>query len=392
VVVTLTLPFTINDITADEIPVAQLNGVILSLNVLLTGLLSLPTSVLIGVNKGYWAIGTSTVCLVLSNVAMVLSAQWGAGIIGIAAVTLVTSVVVGLGTWWLARTKVEWWGIARPTRENFGHMARFSGWVLAWSYVQRVLLSNELILLSVLVGAVAVANYAFTSYVYQFALSACLLSTSAFMPQLGKAIGEGNAGAAAVVARRVREVTLALATVAASGSILLNRDFVTLWAGEGSYLGNATNAALALAFVQLALLRCDAQILDAGLAVRRRAVIGLISTVAGLAIGAVVFLILHDVPLMLLGMVAGRMVSSIAFPVEVAKLVPGAAIGARPYIFSLACLVASFLVSQQLPALGWAETIGVGVVGGVVLAGISYALILSASSRSELSFIARRSA
>lgn len=390
VIVTLTLPYTINDITAEEVPVAQMAGVILSLNVVLVGLFSTPTSVLIGSNKAYLAIGMSTAVLVLSNIGMVIAAQLGLGITGVAAVALASSVLTGVITLIVVRRSVQWWGVAKPSREHLGHMAGHSGWVLGWTYVTRILLSNELILLSVLVGAVAVAHYSFTAYVYQFAIGACLLSTSAFMPQLGRAIGKGSTAEAAGIARRVREVTLALATVAACGSILLNRDFVSLWVGGSSYLGDAANAALAVSFVQLALIRCDAQILDAGLAVRRRAVIGIAGTALGLMLGAAGYLLTRDVALMLLAMVAGRLLCSLLFPVEVRRLVPGTGIGIRPYLMSLVCIGACVLITMQIPALGWLATIGLGAVSAAALGAIAYLFILSPQSRSDLALLRRR--
>ncbi len=60
--------------------------------------------------------------------------------------------------------------------------------------VDKMLLASELIVISVMVGAVAVTQYTFTAYVLQFVLSISLVTASGFMPVLGTQLGNSGNG------------------------------------------------------------------------------------------------------------------------------------------------------------------------------------------------------
>lgn len=313
-IVLFALPWTINGIENQDIAQAYIIGAALTFNVLLAGLVAIPASVLIGLNAGYRAVLATTVVLVLSNVAMVYLASVGFGAPAIAAVITAAAIITGAINLVQVSRSVEWWGVARPTKQEVSKLARMSGWVLGWSYVQRLLLAQEVLLISALIGASAVTQYVFSAYVVQFALAIALMTTSAYMPSLGQLLGKKDADRSSLIVKKTRELNLAAVTFFATCILLLNGSFVRLWAGDHMFLGQNANTLIVVAFIQLASLRMEAQLLDAALRVREKTLVGIVSCILGLIIPVATFFFLQTIEGLYLGIILGRLPAVIMLP------------------------------------------------------------------------------
>lgn len=339
-VLILALPALIAGLDAEQARIVREAGLILAANMLLAGLLNIPNAVLIGSQLGYAGMVLRTAILVLSTAAMVGAAMLGFGLAGLALVVLAATLLNGVLCWLIVRRRVSWWGVRRPERGDIKEAAAFSGWMLLWTYVQRLLLASEIVLFSIFAGAITVTAYVFTAYASQFALAATQLTASAITPALAMAQGARNGQEAKRLAASIRETTLAIATFCGCAILLFNPSFVALWAGEAQFLGAAANVLIVLLLVQLALLRSEIQIEEASLAMRRPALAGAAAMLAGLALGALAWTIWNRGEALLLGLFAGRSLGILLL----AR--PGADTGYRP-LQLLAC-AALLLVCSAL--------------------------------------------
>jgi len=383
-VTTVALPWLINNVGTEAFAGIWWTGSILSVNVVLAGLLAVPSSVLIGINRSYKAVLITTLAIVLANIAMIWTAWMGYGMPGLAACVLAGAIVGGALTLLIARRTVAWWGIRKPGRADVARMLNFSGWILVWSYIQRLFLSSEIILLSVLVGAVAASNYTFTAYVLQFALSICLMTTSAQMPKLGAQIGAGQLPEARATIAESHQLTLAIATFAGSGILLLNADFVALWVGTDNYMGDAVNALMVLVFVQLALLRADAQSLDAALVIKARALVGLASNLSSILLSWQFYSHSHEVAALYVGLIVGRLPASILFPILVARATGTCGHRASRYLVSVLMLAASYLAGLHIEATTWLNLTLSAVLAAAILSLCTLYFVLSPETRRKL--------
>jgi O-antigen/teichoic acid export membrane protein len=103
------LPHLIKDIPPADLTAARMAAGLLGANILLTGVMGVPDSVLAGTNQGFRSYIVMTTLLVFSNVAMVLAAWLGYGIIGLGAATVAGSFLTGLCTLLVAYRYVSWW-------------------------------------------------------------------------------------------------------------------------------------------------------------------------------------------------------------------------------------------------------------------------------------------
>ncbi|MDR6199299.1 O-antigen/teichoic acid export membrane protein [Microbacterium sp. SORGH_AS428] len=361
-------PLLLNDVPQEQVGPAYVTAGVLGLNVVLASVVALPDAALIGTNQGYRSMSVTTVVLTASNLAMLAAALSGAGIVALGFVMLAGTGLNGAVTLWVARRKIPWWGVARASRQDVRELSRFSGWVLAWSLVDRATLATELLLVGILVGVVAAASYSFTSYVVVFSIAICQLTTSVMMPPLGRHVGAGEWRLAARTARRARELTIAVVGFVAGMNLLLNGAFVSIWAGREQFLGADVNALMTLTFVQLALIRMDAQIQDTGLNIRRKVQVGALASAAGVILACAAYLAMGTIWSIFLGLLIGRSVASLIFPAQANKVVRG---GDWPWvrvILLMVALVFAYLVGREVAPDSWAALVLVGL-GSLVLWG-----------------------
>lgn len=350
--VTAAMPVLIKGIPDDARTVAFTAAVILAANTLLAGLLAIPDSVLTGINQGYKSMIVTTVVFVVSNGAMVGAAYAGWTLWSLAAIVLVAAILNTVLTLAVARRAVPWWGVAKPSKPDIRRVFGYSAWTLGAMLVDKMLLASELIVISVMVGAVAVTQYTFTAYVLQFVLSISLVTASGFMPVLGTQLGNSEMGAAAERAREVRRLVIGVTVLGCAAVLAVNGTFVTLWVGADQYLGSVINMLLVVCALQQAFMRMDGQILDVTLKIAPRVMVGLASTVGGIAAGCIGFALTHELEVALIGVIVARLASNVAYPIFVRRAIPGSAAPRSTVLLGSSLLVASFGAGVLMEDLG----------------------------------------
>ncbi|KFN51438.1 hypothetical protein [Arenimonas composti] len=362
-------------------------AVLLALNLLLIPLLGAPDAVLVGTNQGHVSVLLRAGLFAASNAVMLVAAWRGHGLPVLAAIVLASSLLFALLIWRQARRRVPWFGVARPTRPQVRGFFGFSGGVVLWSVVVKLLLASDLLLIGFRLGAGAVTDYVFTAYAAQVAISLAFMTGSASMPGVGRLVGGGDAARIAAAAAGVRDLTLFLAVLLCAGALLFNRPFVALWVGGEHHLGGLFEFLIVLEALQLILIRSEAQLQDLGLRIGRRVGIGVVATVLALLLGDLAWRLVGEVWAIPAGVIAGRLLMSLRFPRLAAAVVGPALRGqwlrtlAGVALVGACGLAAEWLYAGAAP-LRPATLLALPVFAGVVA--VAWFGLLGAASRRRL--------
>jgi O-antigen/teichoic acid export membrane protein len=208
------------------------------------------------------------------------------------------------------------------------------------------------------------------------------------MPGLGGVIGRGEHDWAARLRREIMNLTWLFVTAVGATILLWNRSFLALWVGPVNYAGFWTNLLIVIATVQTALVRTDAYVLDATLQPRLRVWVAAVAAVVIVGASLALTPALGMVGVCL-GVLAGRLVQSIAYPLLVdrclhrpARLAVRSII--RPLMVMLLLFGATAVVGDHVLThhwLAWAA----GVVASLALIMVvAFATGLSAEAREAI--------
>lgn len=371
----------------DQVWVVRAAAGVLVLNVVVLGIAAVPQSVLLGQNLGYRRLGLSTAMLLVGGGLAVFALWRGWGLIGVAAATVATTTLSGLTYLYIVRGQVSWWGVRRPVRGTVRAFVGLSWWFLLWNLVMQLVKGSDVIVLSAVAGASAVAVYSLTSFVPQSVTDLVFMVISATMPGLGGLVGARELDRAA----RVRNETMVLSWLVSVGAgatiIVWLPPFLDLWVGAKYDAGTLATVLICVMVAQLALIRVDANVIDLTLRVRAKVLLGLFSALLGAGLG---ILLAGPFELgisgLVTGFILGRLPLTIAYPVLVARLlerphtVDVRAVW-RPALASLLLGVLALAARPVVSADGWRSLIALGSLTAAALLLLAYALGLTATQR-----------
>ncbi|KUR73696.1 hypothetical protein AQZ52_01635 [Novosphingobium fuchskuhlense] len=378
------LPQLVAEISVGNLPDARWLAALLGFNIVLSGLLGISDATLVGTNQGFRSYSLSTAFLVFSNIAMLVAASTGFGLIGVGAAAVLGSFLNGFATWSMARRHVEWWGIAWPRRSDVMRVLSFSNLTMVGILFQSLMLSSEVLVIGYLSGPVDVSRYVFTSYVSTFVLSICLMTGTAVTPKLGAMIGRGDLTEAAALQDRTREMLLALVTVGAVGLILCNGAFLGSWVGSAFYMGDLANLGIVAVMIQHALIRFDFQIQDISLRIGPKVLWTGLSSVLAIITGAVLYRMAGWLPMLFVGILIGRIPLNMIFPRLVARVIPGHKRHLRGTVAMMVSVSAAFALSQAWHFSGWAGFAASAALALLLGGFAAFQFVLTAASRREI--------
>jgi Na+-driven multidrug efflux pump len=198
-------------------------------------------------------------------------------------------------------------------------MVKTSGWLAIGDLVAKLLIASDVVILGAVLSPAAATPYVLTGYASRTALGILVLATMGAMPGLGGVIGQGQHERAAALRTELLWLTWLASTVLGVAMLVWNRSFVGLWVGPEQYAGLLPNVLLVVATVQTAFIRCDSYILDAALRPRLRVTVGAVTSVVTIAVCVLLTREL-GVPGLCIGVVAGRLLQTIAYPAIVRQM------------------------------------------------------------------------
>jgi O-antigen/teichoic acid export membrane protein len=342
-----------------------------------------------GANLGYKRMGLQSGLQVLGGLLAVGAVTLGLGLVGLSLAQVTLAVLSVLIFWLLAKRYVSWFGVSRPQAGEVRNMVRTSAWLALGDLIAKLLIASDVVILGAVLTPAAATPYVLSGYASRTAMGIVALATLGVMPGLGSVIGQGQKERASALREELLWLTWLATTVLGVAMLAWNHSFVRLWVGSEQYAGLAANVLLVLAMVQTAFIRCDSYIIDAALRPRLRVIVGAVAAVT--TVGACVLLTraLGLVGLCL-GVVAGRLVQTIAYPVIASRsLAHVTALGnpvsrlklLRPIATMIGLFALAAFLGEQNAITGW-PLWALGVTGttgaGLILA---YALGLPAPVR-----------
>lgn len=340
-------PSVLGNVSSETFPVARLTIAILVLNFALSALVKLPQAVLIGENLEYKSIRAEIVTLVLGNGGfMVLAVYLGFGIVGLAAATMLTTLLTGMLLFLVSRQSVPWFGLEWPSFVHLRSFFKFSAWVLSWTFVNKLIMSTDLIILGYLSSPEVVSGYVLTLFLMSPGVQIAARLTQSAIPGLGGVVGEGNFDLARRVRAEIMVVSWLLATVMGCLVIAWNRSFVFNWMGPAIYAGDVVNLLMVLMIAQQIIYRNDAFIIDTTLILQKKVLFGIGSALATNGLGLILGL-QYGIVGLLIGLILGRAILSIAFPILVAT-----AFHARP-LEQFAWAIRPILIMSVIWGITW---------------------------------------
>jgi len=363
----------------------RLASAALLLSLLLGGLASVPESVLRGMNLGYKRMGFQAGLNVIGGILTAGAIVAGLGLVGVAGAQLALVAITGLGFWILVKRYVASFGVARPSVRDVGSLLGMSAWIAIGEVIAKLALASDVIVLGMVVSPAVVTTYVLTGYAGRIALGLHLFTTGAAMPGMGGVIGRGDYERAARLRHEIMSLTWLFVTAVGGAILLWNRSFLALWVGPENYAGFWANLLIVIGTAQTALLRSDAFVLDATLQPRLR--VGVAAVAAAVILGASIALTPSlGIVGVCLGLLAGRLVQTIAYPLLVARCLrrpvrlPVRSI-ARPLAVMLLVFGASAALGDRLLMRHWLAW-AFGVIASVaLLLGVAFAAGLPAEAR-----------
>ncbi len=295
-------------------PSVRLTAALLVVSLLFANLASLPESVLRGMNLGYKRMGLQAGLEVLGGALTAGAIGVGLGIAGAAASQIVFGVLLGVTFWYVVRKYIPWFGVARPTKADVRSLLGLSAWYSGGEAIAKLLLASDAVILGILVSPGAVASYVLTGHAARLAINVHLLAAGGATPGIGGLIGKQQMDKAARLRYELLAVTWAFAASVGGTILLWNRSFLSMWVGSVNYAGPLVNLFIVLIMTQTALIRSDSFIIDATLQPRRRVIVAAATAAITIALASILTWRFGMIGLCI-GMFAGRLTQSIAYPV-----------------------------------------------------------------------------
>lgn len=346
----------------------------------ITSLAEIPRSVLEGENLGYKRMGLSALLVFVGGGLTWLALYLDTGIVGVSAAALVITVLTGILFLHVARVYTPWFGVAKPSFDEVRKFLGLSGWFLVWHLVMRVMLASDVVVLGVLDSVELVTTYSLTKYAPETLIMLIGIIVFGITPGLGGIIGSGDLLKATQVRNEIMSLTWLIFTVLGPTVLLWNWAFIRLWVGTKHYAGSIPTLLMVMVVTQFVMIRNDANIIDLTLRIQRKVLIGTLSTLLSLAAASILVCCFNfGIAGLCLGLIAGRSVLSIGYPLMVGRFLnvsPSSQLKSilRPalvtiLIFLMASMLGDLLVKNSRFAVsGWIELILlVGVTLGITL-------------------------
>jgi O-antigen/teichoic acid export membrane protein len=284
-------------------------------NLAMTSLATIPTSVLQGENLGYKRMGLTTATVLSGGVFVWLAMRFKTGLIGLAGAALITTVITGAVFFMVTRSNAKWFKVAFPPFRETRRFLGLSAWFLGWNLVMNLMTASDVVILGFLISPEAVTDYSLSKYAPETMISFIALMNLGITPGLGGIIGARQFKKAADIRAEMMTLTWLVTTAVGATILAWNRPFLHLWVGQGHYVGPVAGLFITLVVTQFVMIRCDAGIIDISLDLRRKVLMGLLSSLAAIAVaGVLVGVFKFGVVGLCVGMIVGRLLLSVEYP------------------------------------------------------------------------------
>ena len=387
-------PSFIGDLDPSMYFMTQITCALLLLNLFLMPLKAIPEAVMVGMNIGYKSNWVESVIAVFSAIVMVVVAYLGWGMIGLGGVMVAAGILGGILKLYLAKRFLKWFAAKKPTKRELKKFFGFSIWIFAWTFVDKLMLSSDLVILGMAASLEEVSVFVFYSYGMYTTITICGLSVSSIIPGLGGLVGKGAYERVMGIYNELFIFIWGCISVCGTTIILLNHSFVKLWIGDDIHITNFENLLLVILMAQLVLIRKDAYIIDVTLDIKNKVIIGFISVVISIALAYVFSMFIFEKPMagLMLGFIIGRLLLSFYYPIFVIREIRGDILNylyytMRPTLVTLAMFAfaykyqGTFLLTSWFSFVSWLIILSILIIIIVFVLGLNKSQKLSVVKR-----------
>lgn len=377
------LPNLINNLSPSDISIVTNTALILGVNILLNPIMGIPDSVLVGTNNGYRSTFIQVFFMVSVNLSMLFCVYLGYGLVTLAIIVVSITLLKFLTVFVLTKSLIPWFGIAKPSKKEVKMFLKFSVWVQLWSFVSRLTLATEVILLGYVINAQTITNYTFTAKQSTIMISIVFLIGNSILPSVGKLYTAKEFQKVKDIIIKINDVVSFLALFFVSFIVLFNESFIKLWVGDSFYLGDISNLLIAILMFQLILIRKNSQLLDACLYVKQKVISGLLGSILSIIIPVVMFNNSNNVNSIFLGIIFGRLLLSISFPIYI-KRKYDTVLGLKVYCIFILVIIISYFFKPVISINSWLDFFSYAVIYGLSFVFFLSKYLLNKSTRDIL--------
>jgi O-antigen/teichoic acid export membrane protein len=350
------------------------------------GLSFMPYAILRGQNQGYRRIGLSVLVFFFNGGLTWVALYLKTGIIGVSISVFIQQFITFFFYVMVCRSYIPWFGIQRPSFDMVKRFLGLSWWYLAGDVVSNVIFSSDVVVLGLLNSVESVTSYTLTKYIPETVITIIAIVVVGIIPGLGGILGAGDYKKASQVRGEIFSLSWLIITAIGTSILLWNRSFLGLWVGSDRYAGVFQNYMIVLVVAQFVLIRTDGFIIDLTLRIQRKVLYGAISALVSVILSGI-FVKFFDLGVIgvCLGLILGRSILSITYPILVSRFIKDSMLYhvkniVRPalvtiVLFTLASFVDRLTQSYVLSGIsGWIILIiGAGISALAVLLFAFYA-------------------
>ena len=373
--------------------IIRITSSLLVINLIAVTLVSIPQAVMEGENKNYKRMGLATFLVFLGGGLTWAALYFKTGIIGVAVAAVLFSIAQLIFYLMIVKVYSPWFGIAKPSKKMVKEFLKLSGWFMAWNLIMSLMISSDVVILGLLKSVKSVTLYSLSKYAPETLITLIAMMVFGVLPGLSGIIGSGDLEKAAKVRGEIMTITWLVVTVMGTGILLWNRTFLGLWVGKEYFVGNIPNLLIILLVVQFILIRNDANVIDLTLQLKQKVLLGGISVFISLLFASLFVAVFKlDIVGVILGIMIGRLILSVAYPIQIGTLLKINFISQvkaiiRPalvsaFLFIIASVLEIFLPTQNWHGLGgWGALAISAAVSAILILTIAYLFGLSRSQQ-----------
>ncbi|RYY09070.1 MAG: polysaccharide biosynthesis protein, partial [Chitinophagaceae bacterium] len=207
------------------------------------------------------------------------------GIIGLALVQIVISLITGFSYYFIVKKSVGWFGFGKTNLQKVLSFCRLSGWNMANTATDTILTGSDKVLLGYAAGPILVTSYALSSFLPLAIQGLLFRVVIGAIPGIGKLFGLEQYSRIRKVRDTMTGLIFLLLTSTGVSIMLFNKSFLRAWVGEGYFAGNSINLLLIIMILQDTLIKHDGYIINATLDLRKKVYLSLLSSVIFIALG-----------------------------------------------------------------------------------------------------------
>jgi O-antigen/teichoic acid export membrane protein len=248
-------------------------------------------AVLRGMNLGFKRMGFRAAIVVCGGALKVLAITQGFGLIGLAIVQIIVTVITGLTFYFIVKKNVGWFGFGKTNFKRVLSFGKLSGWYMANTATDTLLTQSDKVLLGFLTTPVLVSYYALTGFLTLAIQGIIFRVIIGIIPGIGKLFGLKDYQKISRVWGNLNDFIFILSTASGVTIILYNHSFLNAWVGRGHFAGILANTLIIVMVMQDTFIKTDGYIITTTLDLKKKIYLTIRSLVFYIGLG---FLLVHN--------------------------------------------------------------------------------------------------